>query len=185
MPDLLEDTTFNKYDHRCKIRPQLKAEPTVKILPEEEVSDNDQDDEETELVEETEEETESGEEKIHEEEEIEVIRRSETVSVVPEEDAQHDIPEDTVQDEPAQEPQVKEDSKCILTDSHLLQDKLRVLTAMGGLFYAGQLTAVSAPDLYAITLDGERGNRPHIMSREEILRDAVSEYNLFYVISLI
>lgn len=44
---------------------------------------------------------------------------------------------------------------------------------MGGLFYAGRLSAVQAPDVYAITLDGERGNRPHIHSREEILRDAV------------
>lgn len=45
---------------------------------------------------------------------------------------------------------------------------------MGGLFYAGRLSAVQAPDVYAITLDGERGNRPHIHSREEILRDAVN-----------
>jgi len=45
---------------------------------------------------------------------------------------------------------------------------------MGGLFYAGTLSAIQAPDVYGITLDGERGNRPHIYSREEILQDAVS-----------
>lgn len=65
------------------------------------------------------------------------------------------------------------DSKCILKP-HQLDQKLRVLTSMGGLFYAGQLTAVQAPDIYAVTLDGERGNKPHIMTREEVLRDAVS-----------
>lgn len=68
--------------------------------------------------------------------------------------------------------------RCQLTDQHLdsLVDgkKMRVVTAMGGLFYAGCLSALQPPDVYAVTLDGERGNRPHIMSREEILRDAVS-----------
>lgn len=68
--------------------------------------------------------------------------------------------------------------KCLLSDETLdsLIDgkKQRVLTAMGGLFYAGNLTAVSPPDLYGVTLDGERGNKAHIMSREDILRDAVS-----------
>lgn len=63
--------------------------------------------------------------------------------------------------------------KCALTDEHLEKDGLRVLCAMGGLFYAGRLSAVQAPDVYAVTLDGERGNRPHILSREEIMRDAV------------
>lgn len=70
------------------------------------------------------------------------------------------------------------DARCMLTGDHLdgLTDKSssRVLTAMGGLFYAGCLSAIQPPDVYAVTLDGERGNRPHIMSREEILRDAVS-----------
>lgn len=70
-------------------------------------------------------------------------------------------------------------NRCTLTDQNLdaLTDgkKIRVLTAMGGLFYAGCLNAVQPPDVYAVILDGERGNRPHIMSREEILRDAVSD----------
>lgn len=69
-------------------------------------------------------------------------------------------------------------NRCTLTEQNLdaLIDgkKIRVLTAMGGLFYAGCLNAVQPPDVYAVVLDGERGSRPHIMSREEILRDAVS-----------
>lgn len=68
-------------------------------------------------------------------------------------------------------------STCTLTEDKL-DSSPRVLTAMGGLFYAGKLSAVTAPDVYAITLDGERGNKPHILSREETLRDAVS-WNLY------
>ncbi|KAI5652153.1 BAH domain-containing protein [Phthorimaea operculella] len=65
-------------------------------------------------------------------------------------------------------------SKCTLTEDKI-DTNPRVLTAMGGLFYAGKLSAVTAPDVYAITLDGERGNKPHILSREETLRDAILE----------
>lgn len=72
----------------------------------------------------------------------------------------------------------KIDARCTLTGDQLdnlsFTSKPRVLTAMGGLFYAGCLSALQPPDVYSVTLDGERGNRPHIMSREEILRDAVS-----------
>lgn len=67
---------------------------------------------------------------------------------------------------------VKQVSRCTLTEDKL-DSSPRILTAMGGLFYAGKLSAVQAPDVYAITLDGERGNKPHILPREETLRDAV------------
>lgn len=81
----------------------------------------------------------------------------------------------------AKERKKRIDSKCILTeeflDTFVAGDrKPRVLTAMGGLFYAGCLSAIEPPDVYAVTLDGERGNRPHILSREEILRDAVRQF---------
>lgn len=45
---------------------------------------------------------------------------------------------------------------------------------MDDLFYAGHINAIRAPDVYGITIDRERGNRPHIYSREEILQEAVS-----------
>ncbi|CAH0723105.1 unnamed protein product, partial [Brenthis ino] len=76
------------------------------------------------------------------------------------------------QTESAPQPQVI--SKCTLTEDKLDLSP-RVLTARGGLFYAGKLSAVQAPDVYAITLDGERGNKPHILSREETLKDAILE----------
>jgi len=63
---------------------------------------------------------------------------------------------------------------CQLTQVHLNTEKQRALAAINGLFYAGTLSAIQAPDIYGITLDGERGNRPHIYSREGILQDAVS-----------
>ncbi len=53
------------------------------------------------------------------------------------------------------------------------KQSLRVLIAVGGLFRAGQLSAVRAPDLYGIKLDGERGQRTHIYTKEEILKDVV------------
>lgn len=74
-------------------------------------------------------------------------------------------------------------NRCKLTSAHLAIDQLRVLMAIGGLFYAGRLSAVQAPDVYAITLDGERGNRPHIHSREEILKDAVGSKPILPTIS--
>lgn len=79
--------------------------------------------------------------------------------------------------------------RCLLTaeilDNLTEGKKQRVITAMGGLFYAGSLNAVRPPDLYGVTLDGERGNKAHIMSREDILRDAVSiRYQIFNIFLL-
>ncbi|KAG5680222.1 hypothetical protein PVAND_009746 [Polypedilum vanderplanki] len=67
------------------------------------------------------------------------------------------------------------DSRVKINAEHLKQAKTRVLMAQGGLFYAGTLTPVEPLEVYAITLDGERGNRPHIMPREEILKQAILE----------
>uniref|UniRef100_A0A131XEM7 Putative phd finger transcription factor n=1 Tax=Hyalomma excavatum TaxID=257692 RepID=A0A131XEM7_9ACAR len=56
-----------------------------------------------------------------------------------------------------------------------LHDLTRVVMLEDGLFYTGYINEIQAPDVYGITLDGERGNRPHIFSREEILKAAVRE----------
>ncbi|XP_076309658.1 LOW QUALITY PROTEIN: uncharacterized protein LOC143224975 [Tachypleus tridentatus] len=63
---------------------------------------------------------------------------------------------------------------CILQPEDL-NDQLRVLTMDNGLFYAGTIKAIRAPDVYGITRDRERGNRSHIYSREEILNEAIAE----------
>lgn len=175
-----------------KIRPQLKAEPTIKSYNDEEhnVWGTVTDDED---VEEGDRSTSTiGEDDMELEEEQEGIEELET-----------DVPETTalpIIEESNEQPaasllvsetvlevnplvdeeknqvieEIKpEDTRCILTAELLEVDKLRVLTCMGGLFYAGQLNALEPPDVYSIILDGERGNKPHIMSREEIFRDAV------------
>ncbi|XP_037956186.1 protein winged eye isoform X2 [Teleopsis dalmanni] len=69
----------------------------------------------------------------------------------------------------------QKDKELILTNEHLYQKETRVLTDMGGLFYAGIMKPLQPPDVYAITLDGERGNKSHIMSREEIFKDTILE----------
>ena len=60
---------------------------------------------------------------------------------------------------------------------HQLRDGLRVLARLegGSHFYAGRLNAVRPPDIYGILLDNERGFRPVIYAREELLKDAVRE----------
>ncbi|KAL9896076.1 BAH domain and coiled-coil containing protein winged eye isoform 2-T2 [Glossina fuscipes fuscipes] len=67
------------------------------------------------------------------------------------------------------------DNTLMLTQEHLYRKETRVLTDMGGLFYAGIMKPLQPPDVYAITLDGERGNKSHIMSREEIFNDTILE----------
>jgi hypothetical protein len=71
------------------------------------------------------------------------------------------------------------DSRVKLNSDHLKQAKTRVLMAQGGLFYAGTLSPVEPSEIFAISLDGERGNRPHIMPRDEILKQVVC-YFFFY-----
>lgn len=129
---------------KSKIRPKLKAEPTIKLYEDEDISSSDD----------------------------ELDENIEPPPSLPPSIS----PVVTVKTEEVESKKDEKivDSRCTLTSEHLEIDKLRVLTAMGGLFYAGHLNAVEPPDVYSIILDGERGNRPHIMSREEILRDAVS-----------
>lgn len=65
---------------------------------------------------------------------------------------------------------------CTLTTEMLMTDQfpMKILTVEEGLFYSAQLSAIQPPDVYGITIDGERGKRPHIYSREEILNNSVS-----------
>ena len=76
------------------------------------------------------------------------------------------------QDNSSQEPSEKLPS-CILTDSDLIEG-LRLLLRVGSHFYAGRLSEISPPDIYGIIIDKERGSKPHIFPRKEIIRDAVS-----------
>lgn len=139
-----------------KIRPKLKAEPTLKIF----------DDEENEWQ------IEEGDCVVDTEEIMEDDIYDEVSQETPEDIHEENFEEPTKMEQENCDDEVE--NKCLLTERNIDIDNLRVLTAMGGLFYAGQLNAIESPDVYSITLDGERGNRPHILSREDTLRDAVS-----------
>ncbi|CAH1110628.1 unnamed protein product [Psylliodes chrysocephalus] len=136
-----------------KIKPKLKAEPTFKSFEDREsVEEFDEDDQNNSVI---------------------IKIKSNLVEI---QDKHGDQKEDQEREESfLKMKQNPEERRCVLTAELLKVDKLRVLTAMGGLFYAGQLNAIEPPDVYSIVLDGERGNKPHIMSREEILRDAIVE----------
>ena len=74
-------------------------------------------------------------------------------------------------------PEVSQSPKsvsCSLTESDLVEG-LRLLLRVGSHFYAGRLSEISPPDIYGVIIDRERGNKPHIFSRQEIIRDAVSQ----------
>eukprot|EP00092_Neocalanus_flemingeri_P033461 GFUD01036378.1.p1 GENE.GFUD01036378.1~~GFUD01036378.1.p1 ORF type:complete len:1011 (-),score=265.43 GFUD01036378.1:60-3092(-) len=63
---------------------------------------------------------------------------------------------------------------CTLTED-VLKDDLRVLLRLGGLFYPGRVTCILPPDIYGVLVDKERGNRPHVFSREEVISQAIHD----------
>ena len=67
---------------------------------------------------------------------------------------------------------------CLLAESDLV-DGLRVILRLGGHFYTSRLTEISPPDIYGVQVEKTRGNKPHILSREEVLHQAVSYSGLF------
>ena len=73
-------------------------------------------------------------------------------------------------------------SSCVIQESDLTEG-LRVLIKLEGHFYPGQIQAISPPDIYGVLVDRERGNKPHIFSREEVLQDAVSFISLLLSLS--
>ena len=65
-----------------------------------------------------------------------------------------------------------EPRSCVI-DKNELVDGMAVLMYMEGLFFEGKVKAMQPPDIYGVVIEGERGNRPHILSQEEILKEAV------------
>lgn len=61
---------------------------------------------------------------------------------------------------------------CVLTENDL-EDGLNVLVFKDSLFYEGTVQPIHPPDIYGVLIKNERGNRPHIYSREEILKEVV------------
>ena len=65
---------------------------------------------------------------------------------------------------------------CTIYQENLdLVDGLRVLTKVGPHFYPGYVKTIESPSIFAVTVDGERGNKPHIYSAEELLEKTILE----------
>ena len=65
---------------------------------------------------------------------------------------------------------------CTIYQENLdLVDGLRVLTRFGPHFYPGCVKTIESPSIFAVTIDGERGNKPHIYSAEELLEKTILE----------
>ena len=63
-------------------------------------------------------------------------------------------------------------------DENSLKDGLRVLSRIDGHFYPGRLNCIKPPDIYGILLDNERGFRPHIYAREELLKSTIKDIRI-------
>ena len=50
-----------------------------------------------------------------------------------------------------------------------------MLTRLGPHFYPGRVRAIEPPFIFALSLDSERGNKPHIYAKEEILQKVIIE----------
>ncbi|XP_022128718.2 protein winged eye isoform X1 [Pieris rapae] len=185
-----------------KVRPKLKAEPILKVYSEEDENDWNLNKSASSSMESLNEVRQKNREKVdslarkHSRDdfsEIELAIRRASASSDSEKERRkakkrrksHKSKDRSEQPVKNKEPEV-DTPKPVISRCTLTEDKLdsspRVLTARGGLFYAGKLSAVQAPDVYAITLDGERGNKPHILSREETLKDARLKMDLKFQI---
>lgn len=61
---------------------------------------------------------------------------------------------------------------CTLTQEDLVEG-LDVLVFKDSLFHEGTVKPIHPPDIYGVLIKNERGNRPHIYSREEILKEVI------------
>ena len=68
---------------------------------------------------------------------------------------------------------------CLIKENDLV-DGLRVLVKLDGHFHPGKIQAISPPDIYGVLVDKERGNKPHIFCRDEVLQEAVSLFLFFH-----
>ena len=55
-----------------------------------------------------------------------------------------------------------------------LKDGLRLLMLQEGKFWPARLNSTKLPDVYGVVMDRQRGNRPIILPRDDILKEAVS-----------
>ena len=56
-----------------------------------------------------------------------------------------------------------------------LKDGLRMLILQDGKFWPARLNSTKLPDVYGVVIDRQRGNRPIILPRDDILKEAVRQ----------
>ena len=54
-----------------------------------------------------------------------------------------------------------------------------MLTLQDGRFWPARLNSTPLPDIFGVVVEGQRGNRPNIMARDDILNQAVRYMNFF------
>jgi len=68
----------------------------------------------------------------------------------------------------------EQEERLYLSDVGVV-DGSRVLLRLESVMYPGRVTSILPPDIYGVMVDRERGNKPHVFSREELLSRAVLE----------
>ena len=63
---------------------------------------------------------------------------------------------------------------------HDLSDGLKLLYLQEGRFWPASLNSTQLPDVYGIVMEKQRGNRPQILPRDDILREAVRFHISFF-----
>ena len=61
-----------------------------------------------------------------------------------------------------------------------LSDGLKLLILQEGRFWPARLNSTQLPDVYGIVMEKQRGNRPQILPRDDILKEAV-RFIIFYM----
>ena len=64
---------------------------------------------------------------------------------------------------------------AILSDSDLT-DGLRILILQEGRFWPARLNSTQLPDVYGVVVEKQRGNRPLILPRDDLLKEAVNVF---------
>ena len=66
-----------------------------------------------------------------------------------------------------------EPNSCKLKESDLIEGT-KVLARLDAHFHRGKITAITPPDVYGILKDKDRGNKPYVFSRSDLLQETVS-----------
>ena len=70
---------------------------------------------------------------------------------------------------------IDKESNIYLDDSDLSRDGARVLVRLDNVMHPGRMNIIVKDDIYGVVVDKERGNKPHVFSREELLERVVRD----------